>query len=86
MPVSLLEVSSPGCLHCKAFEGWWEKVKGQFPAVEFRKVDVTMPEGQQLAQQHMILASPGIIINDELFSTGGVDEGLLLKKLQALSR
>lgn len=83
--VSLLELSSPGCLQCKQFEVFWERTKGQFPNVELRKVDVTTPEGQQLAQEHMILASPGIIINGALFSTGGVPEARLVAKLQELS-
>ncbi len=79
------EVSSPGCLHCRAFEKFWESIQGQFPRVELKKIDVTTPEGQQLAQQHMILASPGIIINGELFSTGGVNEKAFITTLKELS-
>lgn len=84
--VSLLEVSTPGCQHCAAFKAFWEEIKGDWPNVNFKEVSITEPEGQELIQKHQIFASPGIIINDELFATGGIDKGAFVKKLEELSK
>ena len=83
--VVLEEVFSPGCHTCKELEALWETIKGDFPGVRFDRVDVTTDRGQELAQQHMIFASPGIILNGELFSTGGFNKDQLVKKLKELS-
>lgn len=53
--------------------------------MEYKNISVTAPEGQELAQKHMIFSSPGIIINGELFSTGGFDKDKFIKKLKELS-
>ncbi|MDP3735207.1 MAG: thioredoxin family protein [bacterium] len=83
--ILLQELSAPGCLHCKEFAAFWESIKGEWSNVEFQDVSVVTPEGQELAQKHMIFASPGIIINGELFSTGGVDKKKFVEKLKKLS-
>ena len=83
--VSMIELSSPGCHNCEAFKTFWEEEQAQWPSVSFREVSLTDPEGQELVQKHQIFASPGIIINDELFSTGGVDQAGLRAKLKELS-
>ena len=82
--VNLVEVSSPGCEHCRHFREFWQSIAMDWPQVKFREVSVTTPEGQTLAGQHLIFASPGIIINGELFSTGGVNRNELSKKLREL--
>lgn len=81
----MIELSSPGCHNCEAFKKFWDEEKANWPDVEFREVSIVDPEGQELVQKHQILASPGIVINDELFSTGGVDEAGLRAKLKELS-
>ena len=83
--VHLQELSSPGCTHCKAFQDFWHSIEKDWSNVKFEDVSITTPEGQELAQKHMIFASPGIIINGELFSTGGVDQKKFLEKLKELS-
>jgi len=83
--VELLELSAPGCQHCAAFREFWRSVEKNWPAVKFREISVTTPEGQELAGKHMIFASPGIVLNGELFSTGGVNQEKFLTKLKALS-
>ena len=50
----------------------------------FKEVGITTPEGQELVQKHMIMASPGIILNGELFSTGGVNTKEFVEKLKEL--
>lgn len=83
--IILEELSSPGCAHCAAFEAWWHTIEKEWPNVKYRNVSVVTPEGQEMAEKHMIFASPGILINGELFSTGGVDRAVFLEKLKELS-
>ena len=82
----ILEIlSSPGCVHCAEFKKYWESVKAQFPNVEMREIDLTSDKGQEMVSKHMIMASPGVIINGELFSTGGVNKEKFEAKLKELS-
>lgn len=83
--VALTELSAPGCQHCAAFREFWRSVEKDWPQVKFREVSVTTLEGQELAGKHLIFASPGIILNGELFSTGGVNKELFLARLKELS-
>ncbi len=83
--VELIELSAPGCTHCKMFQDFWHSVEKDWPSVKFREVSVTTPEGQELAGKHMIFASPGIILNGELFSTGGVNKDKFLATIKTLS-
>lgn len=83
--VILEEVFAPGCHTCKELEALWETIKGDFPSVRFDRVDVTTDKGQELAQKYMIFASPGIIINGDLFATGGFNKDQLIAKLKELS-
>ena len=84
--VTLEMVSSPGCQHCQAFRTFWEPLAKNWPNVKFEDVDVTMLKGQELAGKHMIFASPGVILNGELFSTGGVNKEKFLAKVKELSQ
>ncbi len=83
--VVLEELFSPGCHNCAGFKEFWESVKGNWPNVQFKELSIVTPEGQELVQKHQIFASPGIILNGELFSTGGVDKDKFIKKLTELS-
>lgn len=85
-PIELSVLTSPGCQICKAFKAFWETEKASWPNVNFREVDMTTEEGQALIQKFMIFASPGIIINSELFATGGFDRKKFLEKLKELSQ
>lgn len=78
-------LTSPGCHNCKKFLEFWEPIAGDWPNVSFKELNVIDPEGQELAQKYMIMSSPGIILNDELFSTGGVSQDEFLDKLKELS-
>ncbi|MBI4094604.1 MAG: thioredoxin family protein [Candidatus Liptonbacteria bacterium] len=83
--VLLEELSAPGCVHCAEFERFWSTIQKDWPNVEYKKMMVTTPEGQELVQKYMIFASPGIIINGELFSTGGFNKEKLVAKLKEVS-
>ena len=52
----------------------------------YKNISLTTPEGQELVQKHMIMSSPGIVLNGELFSTGGVDKDKFIEKLKELSK
>lgn len=84
--IILEELVAPGCQICKRFEEFWHSIEKDWPNVTFKKIDVTTPEGQDLAQKHMIFASPGIILNGILWATGGFDQGQFIEKLKALSQ
>jgi len=50
------------------------------------EIDIASPEGQELAGKYGVMASPGIVINDELFSTGGVDKDKLIERLRGIDK
>jgi hypothetical protein len=80
------ELSAPGCVHCAEFERFWKSIEKDWPEVTYKKIMVTTPEGMELVHKYMIFASPGIIMNGELFATGGVNKGKFVEKLKELSR
>jgi len=83
--IVLEELVSPGCHICRAFEEFWHSIENQWPNVAYKKVDVLTPEGQALAKKYMIFASPGIILNGELWASGGFDKEKFVDKLKELS-
>ncbi|OGM97179.1 MAG: hypothetical protein A2817_01475 [Candidatus Yanofskybacteria bacterium RIFCSPHIGHO2_01_FULL_39_8b] len=83
--IELLELSSPGCSHCAAFREFWHSIEKDWPNVTYKDISLTTPEGQAMVQKYMIFASPGIILNGELFSTGGVNQKEFIEKLKELS-
>ncbi len=75
-----------GCHNCEAAKAIFDEVLPDFKdVVEVEEVDITTEQGQELVGKYSVFASPGIIINDELFSTGGVDKDKLVEKLKTLS-
>jgi alkyl hydroperoxide reductase subunit AhpF len=84
--ILLEELSSPGCHNCAGFKDFWEGEKAKWSNVTFKEVSIIDPEGQEMVQKYQIFASPGIIINGELFSTGGVNKEDFIKKLTELSQ
>ncbi len=84
--IILEELSSPGCHNCAGFKKFWEEIQGNWPNVKFTEFSIIEPAGQEMVQKYQIFASPGIIINGELFSTGGVDKDTFVAKLTELSQ
>ena len=82
--IILEELTSPGCHNCVAFEKFWHSIEKDWPTVKYSNLSITTPEGQELASKYTIMASPGIVINGELFSTGGVNNDKFLLKLKEL--
>lgn len=85
-PILLEELTSPGCQICKQFEAFWHSIEKDWPNVSYKKVEILTPEGQAMAQKYMIFASPGIILNGELWATGGFDRQKFIQKLHELSQ
>jgi glutaredoxin len=84
--IKIQEVSAPGCSHCEEARKTLQKeIKSQFPEVEIEFIDMLSEKGQKMVQEYGIMASPGIIINCELFSTGGLDKNKLVEKIKSLS-
>lgn len=84
-PILLEELSAPGCKICKAFEEFWHSIEKDWPNVAYKNISVVTSEGQEMVQKYMIFASPGIVINSDLFATGGFDKNKFVEKLKELS-
>lgn len=84
--IKIQELSTKGCSHCQEARKILEQeIKSQFPNVEMEFIDMLTEQGQKMVQQYGIMSSPGIIVNGELFSMGGLDKEKLVKKIKELS-
>jgi glutaredoxin len=83
--INIIELFLPGCHNCENFEEFWHSIEKDWPNVKLSKVDTTTPEGQELAQKHQVFVAPGIVINGELWASGGFNKDEYIKKLQELS-
>ena len=77
-------VISPGCTHCAEVRKVLEEIKPKYPQMQIEEVDATTDKGMELVVKHTIMASPGTIVNGELFATGGINKDSLVKKLDSL--
>ena len=84
-PVSLLVLTSPSCAHCERFLQYWEKEQSNWKNITMREISILTAEGQALAREKFVFASPGIIVNGELCFSGGYDEKEFLVKLKEVS-
>ncbi len=85
-PIALQVLKTPGCHICHRFLEFWETKKADFPNVTTEVMDIVEdPKAQELVQKFQIFSSPGIILNGEIFATGGYKENDFLAKLKALS-
>lgn len=73
-----------GCHNCEAAKKIFDEILPDFPDIAVEEIDITTPQGQELVQKYGIMQSPGIIINGELFSTGGVNKEKLIEELNTL--
>lgn len=77
-------VTVPGCYECAKAKKIFEEIKPQYPEMKIEEIDATTPKGMEMTQKYSIMASPGIIINGELFSTGALNKEDFVKKLNEL--
>ncbi|GEM_PF-404923 len=82
--ILIQDVFVPGCVACAQFEKMWPDIQKEFPAATLERIDATTPQGQQMVVDFGIFSAPGILINGQLFSTGGVNRDGLIKKLREL--
>ncbi len=84
--IKIQEVTSPDCSHCaKAKEILENEIKPQFSDIDIEYIDIMTEQGQKMVQEYGIMSSPGIIVNGELFSMGGLDKNKLVEKIKSLS-
>lgn len=85
MKNKILFLTIPGCHNCEAAKAIFTEIMPEFASkVEVEEIDMSTPEGQEMAGKYSVMASPGIVINEELFSTGGVNKEELVEKLKSL--
>ena len=82
--ITIQFVTSPGCTHCAEVRKVFEELAPRYPQMQIEEIDVTTEKGMDLVVKYSIMASPGIIINGELFSTGGINKESFIKKLESL--
>ena len=84
--VKIQEISTVNCTSCEFAKKILEnEIKPQFPDVDVEYVDMLSDEGQKMVVEYGIMSSPGIIVNGELFSSGGLDKDKLVDKINELS-
>lgn len=75
-----------GCPNCAQAKVILDRVKTDYPDLEVEEVDIASPKGQEMVAKYQIMASPGVVIDSKLFSTGGLDEKKLRKRLEELKQ
>lgn len=84
--IKIQEVSTQGCVNCAAAKKLLqEEIQPQFPDVEIEYIDMLSKQGMKMVQDYGFMSSPGIIINGELFSSGGLNKEKLIEKIKSLS-
>lgn len=64
MNVTILKTG--GCSKCGGVLKDLEALRGEFPDMEIKTIDMLSDEGQRLVSEHGILGSPGVLIDDVL--------------------
>ena len=82
--INIQFVTVPGCHECAKAKEIFKELQPQYPQMQIEEIDATTPKGVELLQKYGIFASPGIIINGELFSTGALNKDEFIKKLNGL--
>lgn len=82
--INIQFVTVPGCHECAKAKKIFEELRLPYPEMQVTEIDVSTPTGMELVQKYGIFSSPGIIINGELFSTGALNKGEFIKKLDEL--
>ncbi len=84
--ITLEVLTAPGCTHCHEFLEFWKGESANWANVSMKEVGILEPLGQEMVQKYQIFASPGIILNNELFATGGFNKEKFLAKIEELSK
>ncbi len=84
--ITLEVLTAPGCTHCHEFLEFWKTEAVKWPNVTMKEISLMDPAGQELVGKHQIFASPGILLNGEVFATGGVNKVKFTERLGELSK
>lgn len=79
-------VRPEGCAHCGQVLDTLEKLKKVYSSLTIEDIDMLSDKGQELVQRYGIMASPGILINNEFFASGGATENQLKKKFEEITK
>lgn len=82
--VKIQFVTVEDCHQCAKAKEIFKELKPKYPKMEIEEIDATTPKGTELVSKYSIFASPGIIINGELFSTGGLNKEEFIKKMDSI--
>lgn len=82
--ITIQSVSAANCYACLGARKVLEETKVRFPNISTEEIDISSPKGIELVQKYNIFASPGIIINGALFSSGNFDKRKFLEKIEEL--
>jgi len=81
IPVHLLLVASPDCHFCLDARAVLQRL-GRDYRLHVREVQLSSPEGQDLAARHGIAFPPGLFIEDRFIGFGRVSERKLRRLLE----
>lgn len=79
-------VRPEGCAHCGQVLDTLEKLKKDYPSLAIEDIDMISDKGQELVQKYGIMASPGVLINNDFFASGGATEDQLRKKFVEITK
>jgi len=85
MNITIQEISMEGCASCAKTKAILREIEKAFPDVDLEFIDMASEKGQKMVVDFGIMSSPGIVVNGELFSSGGLNKDDLIKKLKELS-
>lgn len=81
--INVTIITTKGCRHCTKAINTMNILKQTYPLI-ITEYDAESLQGQDLIRKHGILSSPGILINDKLFSMGGSGEEQLSNRFDEL--
>jgi len=82
--INIQFITVEGCYHCAKAKKVFSDLAPQYPEMKIEEIDATTPEGMELVSKYEIFQSPGIVVNGELFSTGGLNKDKFIEKLDSL--
>lgn len=77
-------ITSVNCNECFQAKQVLKEAKANYPELKVDEYDVMGYRGLELAVKYGIMANPGIVINDELFSVGRLDKDKLFENIAKL--
>lgn len=86
MTIKVTLIRPEGCAHCATVKVTLEKLKKEYRDIVVENIDMLSAKGQTLVKNHHIMASPGILVNDEFFAMGGATEAQFKKKFEQLKK